>query len=121
MRGRDRQPLGCATVTLQTDHPKDQRGFSGTAEPIEGSTAYMNGWGKPRASILSRRHSRCGCLRTTRLVPEHGTGVPVPELRHVVAADCPRMVAGRLRDVYEVHSWGLAWENTETPSAVDSR
>jgi hypothetical protein len=31
-----------------------------------------------------------------RLLAEHGAELPVPELRRIVAADCPRMQAGRI-------------------------
>jgi len=31
----------------------------------------------------------------------------MPDLRQIVAADCPRMIAGRIHDVYGVHFPGL--------------
>jgi hypothetical protein len=36
----------------------------------------------------------------------------MPELRQIVAADCPRMIAGQMHDVYGVHFpdlSGLVW------------
>jgi hypothetical protein len=39
---------------------------------------------------------------------EHGPDLPMPELGHIVAADCPRIMAGRLHDVCGVHFPGLA-------------
>ncbi len=51
---------------------------------------------------------RRGRLRTARLMVEHGPDLPMPELGHIVAADCPRIMAGRLHDVCGVHFPGLA-------------
>jgi hypothetical protein len=54
-----------------------------------------------------RRCDRRRRLSTARLVAEHGPAFPMPELREVVAADCPRMVAGAWHDVCGVRFPGL--------------
>jgi hypothetical protein len=43
-----------------------------------------------------------------RLIAEHGPQLPVPELRHIVAADCPRMIPRQPHDVCGVHFPQLA-------------
>jgi hypothetical protein len=59
-----------------------------------------------RVEVLAVACNRCdrrGRLSVARLIAEHGWQLPVPELRHVIAADCPRMMAGHLHDVCGVH------------------
>jgi hypothetical protein len=51
--------------------------------------------------------NRCGRLRPARLLAEHGRGMPMPDLRCTIAADCPRMIAGQMHDVCGVHFPGL--------------
>jgi hypothetical protein len=61
-------------------------------------------------SVLEVSCNRCdrrGRLNVDRLIAEHGQQLPVPELRHLVASDCPRMMAGHLHDVCGVHFPGL--------------
>jgi len=58
--------------------------------------------------VACNRCDRRGRLRVDQLVAEHGANLPMPELRHILAADCPRMVAGQLHDVSWVHFPGLA-------------
>jgi hypothetical protein len=58
--------------------------------------------------VSCNRCDRRGLLSIARLISEHGPQLPVPELRHVVASDCPRMMAGHLHDVCGVHFPGLA-------------
>jgi len=38
---------------------------------------------------------------------EHGSGLPMPDLRRIIAADCPRMIAGHVYDVCGTHFPGL--------------
>jgi hypothetical protein len=47
-------------------------------------------------------------LLTPRLLAEYGPNVPVPELRQIIAADCPRMIEGKIHDVCGIHFPGLA-------------
>ena len=64
-----------------------------------------------RLSLLTVACNRCervGRLRTDRLLAEHGPGLPMPTLCGIVAADCPRMIAGQIHDVCGVHFPGLA-------------
>jgi len=56
-------------------------------------------------------------LRTDRLLAEHGTAMPLPELRQIIAADCPRMIAGRIHDVCGTHFSGLIGLNLDRYSA----
>ena len=38
-----------------------------------------------------------------RLVARHGAGMPLPELRGVLAGDCPRRAAWNVYDLCDVH------------------
>lgn len=58
--------------------------------------------------VSCNRCDRLGRHRTARLMLQHGADLPLTRLRHIIAADCPRMVAGRLHDVCGVHFPGLA-------------
>ena len=65
----------------------------------------------PRVAVLDVACNRCdrrGRLRVARLVAEHGADLPIPMLRRIVAAECPRMLAGHLHDVCGVHFPGLS-------------
>jgi len=53
------------------------------------------GW----VSVSCNRCDRRGKLRTRRVLAEHGPDLPVPTLRRVLAADCPKMIDGEIRDV----------------------
>ena len=59
-------------------------------------------------TVACNRCERAGRLRTDRLLAEHGPALPMPRLRQIVAADCPRMIAGHMHDVCGVHFPGLA-------------
>ena len=48
--------------------------------------------------IACNRCDRRGRLSIARLLAEHG-----PELRRIIAADCPRMIAGKVPDVCGIH------------------
>jgi len=61
----------------------------------------MLGQVAPRIAMLAVPCNRCdrrGRLATARLLAEHGAGLRMPELRRVIAADCPRMQAGRMHE-----------------------
>jgi hypothetical protein len=59
-------------------------------------------------AVACNRCDRRGVLRTPRLLAECGPDVPVPQLRRILAADCPKMIEGNLHDVCGVHFPGLA-------------
>jgi hypothetical protein len=64
-----------------------------------------------RLSVLEVSCNRCdrpGRLNVDRLIAEHGEQPPIPALRQIVAADCPRMIEGKISDPWEVHFPGLA-------------
>lgn len=64
-----------------------------------------------RVGVLQIACNRCerrGQLRTDRLIAEHGGALPMPRLREIVAADCPRMQAAEMRDPCGVHFPQLA-------------
>jgi hypothetical protein len=47
-----------------------------------------------------------------RLLAAHGPGLPMPDLRRIIAVDCPWMLAGHVHDVCGMHLPGLvslAW------------
>jgi hypothetical protein len=99
-RGRDdSSPAATARRNVSTPSTSGRPGFV---------TLGQIGARLPVLDVACNRCDRLGRLRTARLVLEHGADLPLPELRHVVAADCPRLVAGRLHDVCGVHFPGLA-------------
>ena len=58
--------------------------------------------------VACNRCARTGRLHTARMMAEHGPALPMPTLRQIVAADCPRMRAGLIHDPCGVHFPGLA-------------
>ena len=42
-------------------------------------------------------------VRTARLVERHGAGMGLPDLRGVLAGDCPRWVSAKIYDLCDVH------------------
>ena len=42
-------------------------------------------------------------VRVARLIEQHGADMRLPELRHILAADCPRVAADRIYDRCGVH------------------
>jgi hypothetical protein len=61
----------------------------------------------PVLEVACNRCGRRGRLHTSRLLATHGPDLPMPELRRIIAADCPRMIAGHVHDVCGVHFPGL--------------
>jgi hypothetical protein len=59
-------------------------------------------------NVSCSRCDRRGLLSVDRLLAEHGPDFPIPELRHIIAADCPRMIEGKIADPCGVHFPGLA-------------
>jgi hypothetical protein len=53
--------------------------------------------------VACNRCPRHGQLRTDRLLAEHGPAFPMPSLRQVIAADCPRMQSGEMSDPCGMH------------------
>ena len=49
--------------------------------------------------IACTRCDRRGRLRLNRLLVQHGADMPMPTLGRLLAADCPRLIAGRMHDV----------------------
>jgi hypothetical protein len=52
-----------------------------------------------RLSVLEVSCNRCdrrGRLTVDRLIAEHGPQLTVSELRQIIAADCPRMIEGKI-------------------------
>jgi hypothetical protein len=63
----------------------------------------------PEKSVVScNRCERRGVLRTARLLAEHGPNIPGPELSRILAADCPKMIEGKMHDVCGIHFPGLS-------------
>lgn len=61
--------------------------------------------------VLEASCNRCdrrGRLSVSRLIAEHGPAFPIPRLRQIIAADCPRMVADAMHDPCGVRFPGLA-------------
>jgi hypothetical protein len=58
--------------------------------------------------VACNRCDRRGRLSTARLLAQHGAAFPGPELRRIIAADCPRMIEGKVADPCGVHFPGLA-------------
>ena len=53
--------------------------------------------------VSCNRCDRRGRLSVARLLAEHGHALPGPELRRIIAHDCPRMIAGKIPDVCGIH------------------
>jgi hypothetical protein len=56
--------------------------------------------------VLEVSRNRCDRReqrRIDRLLAEHGPAMPMPELRRIIASDCPKMIAGHAHDVCGVH------------------
>jgi len=49
--------------------------------------------------ISCSRCDRAGRLDVARLVLEYGRGMPVHAIGRIAAADCPRMIAGKIPDI----------------------
>jgi hypothetical protein len=62
----------------------------------------------PMLEVSCNRCDRRGRMHTDRLIAEHGPDMPIPQLRRLIAADCPRMIAGRMHDVCGVRFPGLS-------------
>lgn len=62
----------------------------------------------PMLEVACNRCDRRGRLYADRLIAEHGQDMPIPTLLRIIAADCPRMVAGKMHDVCGVHFPGLS-------------
>ncbi|MFL5280844.1 MAG: hypothetical protein ACJ8AW_07540 [Rhodopila sp.] len=60
-----------------------------------------------RLPVLVVACTRCGRLNTSRLLAAYGPDLPMPDLRRIIAADCPRIIAGHVHDVCGVHFPGL--------------
>ena len=58
--------------------------------------------------VACNRCDRRGRLHSGPLVQRHGPGLPMPELRQIVAADCPRMVEELVHAPCGVHFPQLA-------------
>jgi hypothetical protein len=54
------------------------------------------------------RCERRGRLDVARMIALHGAHISVPELRRVVAADCPLMIENKIHDPCGVHFPGVA-------------
>jgi hypothetical protein len=54
-------------------------------------------------TMLEVACERRGRLRVTRLIAQHGVEVELPELRHILASDCPRTGAVSLYDQCGIH------------------
>jgi hypothetical protein len=59
-------------------------------------------------NVACNRCERRGRLSVRRLIADHGPELPVPELRRIIAADCPRMIEGKMHDVCGIHFPELA-------------
>jgi hypothetical protein len=67
--------------------------------------------------VAYNRYDRHGRIPTDRLLAEYGSAMPMPDLRRIIAADCPRMIAGRVHDVCRAHFSGLIGLNLGRSSA----
>jgi|SRR5580658_3827260 hypothetical protein len=65
--------------------------------------ALFTAAGLTMVEVSCNRCERRGRLSIVRLLVEHGPERPGPELRRIIAADCPRMIAGKIPDVCGIH------------------
>jgi hypothetical protein len=78
--------------------------------PITTSGVVLLGQVAAHLTVLDVACNRCdrrGKVKTARLVAEHGAAMAVPDLLRIIAADCPRMRAGRTHEPCGVHLPGL--------------
>jgi hypothetical protein len=60
--------------------------------------------GKPTVlDVACHRCDRRGRLSLERLIAEHGVGMGLPELRTILAADCPRAGSVTINDRCGIH------------------
>ena len=60
--------------------------------------ALFESAGLTMLGVSCNRCERRGRLAVARLLAAHGPALPGPELRRILAADCPRMIAGKIPD-----------------------
>jgi hypothetical protein len=53
--------------------------------------------------VACNRCDRRGHVSVARLLAERGADFPAPNLRRILAADCPRMIAAEVHDPCGVH------------------
>jgi hypothetical protein len=53
--------------------------------------------------IACRHCDRRGRLRVARLIAQHGADMRLTELRYILAADCPRVIADQIYDRCGLH------------------
>ena len=70
-----------------------------TLGQLAGFRTFMN--------VGCNRCDRRDRLSVRRLLAEHGPDLPVPELLRIIAADCARMIEGKMHDVCGIHFPGL--------------
>ena len=66
-------------------------------------SARFTAAGLTMLEVSCNRCDRRGRLSIARLLAEHGHALPGPELRRIIAHDCPRMIAGKIPDVCGIH------------------
>jgi hypothetical protein len=71
---------------------------------LRGIAVQFPGW----VTVACNRCDRRGKLRTARLVAQYGADLSIPELGRILAADCPKMIAGEMHDACGIHFPGLA-------------
>jgi hypothetical protein len=108
-------------VPLASRHCRSRESFSAGHRTV-GVTSVTGFRGGRSARVDDRDHSwrpgrslperinvsrnwcdRCGKLHVARLLADHGADLSVPILRQIFAADCPKMIVGKLHDVCSVH------------------
>jgi hypothetical protein len=62
----------------------------------------------PVLEVACNRCGRHGKLRTAALLAKHGSDLPIPKPRHIIAADCRRTIEGKIADPCGMHFSGVA-------------
>src|ERR1700722_12467983 len=91
-RGAERQPV--------TRHAKASRPGVVTLGQM---AALITAADLTMVEVSCNRRERHGRLSIARLLAEHDHALPGPELRRIIAHDCPRMIAAKIPDVRGVH------------------
>lgn len=77
---------------------------AGRSGPVAGFITLGQVAGRTAAlEVACRRCERRGRYGTARLVERHGAGTPMPEMRRVLAADCPRWASRSISELCGVH------------------
>jgi hypothetical protein len=95
----------CGLGRQTTVRPAIVQGTKAKATALMSGVVYLGEVAArlPTLEVSCNRCDRRGRLRTDRLLAAHGPTMPIPTLRRIIAADCPKMQAEKIHDVCGIH------------------